>query len=567
MGAIADSTSDSDSDDTGTLEVPSEESSFIDSMDPLVAYKSLEDSGEREWTDIDGDNIPDAVEQNPDIIGSSRFDDVPWIESIRKFKDEFNDTDDDERQRIFNETFNAFCKDEGEPILKKLKIEANADLELSWNDIVSGNTWGEVKIKVYDPAGIDYIRLSNDHKSKKISISSDINHEGGVVEKTIDIDTIWTDWRDGWDLKVVCADHSGNIFIKDRHVDGFIEDAVEAVNDLSNTFVNLFTGLWDTIVGGLKEAADKAVQMANTFVTWAKNKVSNMFSSVVNPIVAGLQDWANRIQTQMENFFAELAKWDEVGDGDESEDLTMEAGTAFMLSFMGQHDKAEEFTEALKWILNFIKPYKKYISTQGAIGVIAGSSNFGGYFGQVKDLVSNGISEVIGEFMSIVFGQDGYLGIAGLWDKVEEEGGISGPTFSIDALINFLDAAGLYSGLTKTLVDGAKNFLDENDMSLNGVGDTLSLVIPIVTAFISIFAAIIGGSIAALDLGLSGISIIISVITGVLNNILVSAISCIGAVWLAFLGMCFSFGEPIQLGIGLFEFFSSPLLFVAGAIA
>lgn len=219
--------------------------------------------------------------------------------------------------------------------------------------------------------------------------------------------------------------------------------------------------------------------------------------------------------------------------------------------------------------MNFIKPFQEYVSLQGAIGAIAGSSNFGGYFGQVKDLVSNGISEVIGEFMSIVFGQDGYLGIAGVWDKVEDEGGISGSTFSIDALINFLDGAGLYSGLTKTLVDAAESFLNDmnSGQSLKSVGDTISMVIPIATAFISVFATIIGAGYAPLDLGLSGISIIISVITGVLNNILVSAISCIGAVWLAFLGMCFSFGEPIQLGIGLFEFFSSPLLFVAGAIA
>ncbi|MFO7793042.1 MAG: hypothetical protein R6W73_08730 [Candidatus Saliniplasma sp.] len=56
-----------------------------------------------------------------------------------------------------------------------------------------------------------------------------------------------------------------------------------------------------------------------------------MFSSVVNNIVGGLQEWAEGIQTQMTNFFEELAKWDTL-DGDGSVDATMNVGTGLMLS-------------------------------------------------------------------------------------------------------------------------------------------------------------------------------------------------------------------------------------------
>lgn len=302
-----DSTTGGDSEDSEEIEFPSKEKRFIDSLDPLVAYKNREEG--EEWTDIDGDNIPDSVEQNPDMIGSNRFDDIPWIESIRKFKDEFNDTGDEEDERLYNKTFNAFCRDEGKPILKKLKVEANADLELNWNDMVSGDTWGEVKIKVYDPSGIDHIRLSNDHESRSISISPSYLDDDGVIEKTIDIDTVGTDWRDGWDLKV--------------------------------------------------RVADEAAFMARAFVEWAKDKAFSMFSIVVDSIVKGLQGWVETIQSKMNNFFTRLSDWN---DGDGNLDATMQAGTGFMLLFMKQEDKAEQVTEAFQFVINFIAPLNKYIS-------------------------------------------------------------------------------------------------------------------------------------------------------------------------------------------------------------
>ncbi|MFP4052046.1 MAG: hypothetical protein ACLFVB_09950 [Thermoplasmata archaeon] len=348
------------------------------------------------------------MEQNPDIIGSSRFDDVPWIESIRKFKDEFNDTDDDERRWIFNETFNTFCKDEGEPILKKLKVEANADLELSWNDIVSGNTWGEVKIKVYDPSGIDYIRLSNNHESKNISISPSDLDENGFVKRNIDIDTAVEDWVDGWDLTVRFADNAGNVFTKERHVDGVVESAVDAVTELAGKIVDLFTGLWDTIVDGLSEAADKAVQMANRFVEWVKNEVSSMFSSVVDPIVDGLQNWAEGVAFSFIGLLDELNKWETV-DGDESIEATKSQGMKFLLSLVGLQDKAEKIQTVMKKVSNFASPFMKYISPYGVAGLFGEAfgediEGLGSYYDDIKNGIAGGLSTVISYTLNLFVG-------------------------------------------------------------------------------------------------------------------------------------------------------------------
>lgn len=94
-------------------------------------------------------------------------------------------------------------------------------------------------------------------------------------------------------------------------------------------------GITDLVWGAVDSAVAAASEMASSFVDWAKDKVSSMFSNVVDPIVDGLEDWAKGIKTQMQNFFNELSKWATV-DGDDSVKAKKQAGVSFMLSFVGQ---------------------------------------------------------------------------------------------------------------------------------------------------------------------------------------------------------------------------------------
>ncbi len=71
----------------------------ITNADPYTAYKNTEG----EWRDTDKDNIPDVIESDPERMHLDRFDDMPWIESMRRFEEEFN-VNDDEKERIYEET-------------------------------------------------------------------------------------------------------------------------------------------------------------------------------------------------------------------------------------------------------------------------------------------------------------------------------------------------------------------------------------------------------------------------------------------------------------------------------
>ena len=77
----------------------------------------------------------------------------------------------------------------------------------------------------------------------------------------------------------------------------------------------------------------------------------------------------------------------------------MNAGSAFMLSFMGQQDKAEQITDVLMYVMNFIEPFQKYISPFGVVGVVMevlqyNSHGLSEIFDIVKDGFSGGIQEV-----------------------------------------------------------------------------------------------------------------------------------------------------------------------------
>ncbi len=294
-----------------------------------------------------------------------------------------------------------------------------------------------------------------------------------------------------------------------------------------------------------------------------------MFSRVWDGVISGLESWAEGIQEAMEGFFEELAEWDEM-DGSESMEDTMEAGTGLMLSFIGQQDRGKQITDVIMRIMRFIEPFQEYISPMGIIEIISDASEFGGYFSEVESLIGGAISEVIGGFMEIVFGPDGYLGVAGVWETSLEEGEVSEPLFSIDAPVNFLEEAGFLTGMVEILMDGAADFINEvseaSKTNTQSIANLISGVIPISMGLVSILISLYTGDIGMLNLITSGLSIVLSVVTGMLGNVLFSLTSAIVGMWLSFVGIIGSLGEPTQLSVGLIEFFGTPWFFLLGVV-
>ncbi len=400
--------------DTAELNDTAEKSKTeLEESDPLVAYMDV--NGAR--IDIDKDNIPAWVEQNPDMIESSTFNDVPWIASIRRFKQEFRKRDK-QKMKIYNSTFNSFVKEEGNPIVTKLKIK-----------IVSTQT-AKVTIGVYDPSGIDSIKLENEYTTKKWEdiTPADLNDKG-VIEKTCEMDIDTEDWSDGWGLHVSCQDEAGNWLNRTKHSDGQIPQ------DIIGDIIDLGDWIWDHTIGALIDGAEKAVELASSFIDWAKDKIAQIFHSTVSSAVSGLQNWADTIQEKMSNFFAALAEWE---DGDGHVKPTMLAGTELMLSFIGQQDRAEEITNTLSWVMNFIKPFQKYLSPFGAVGVIssvfnANNKDGSGLFNSLTNLEDPHI-EVIWEIIT----ESSLLG-----DVLSSEIDLGTTIPSIGAMKNFLNEADL----------------------------------------------------------------------------------------------------------------------------
>lgn len=72
------------------------------------------------WIDSDGDNIIDAIEQNPDMIFDSVFDNVDGVEQVRFFYDYNIDHDRDD---VINKQFNAYTVDTIHPCSIELRVE------------------------------------------------------------------------------------------------------------------------------------------------------------------------------------------------------------------------------------------------------------------------------------------------------------------------------------------------------------------------------------------------------------------------------------------------------------
>ncbi len=91
----------------------------------IQTAESLERGWWGDWIDIDGDNIPYAIERNLGKMYRDRFDGMPCIESIRRFEEEFNESDRTEKNKIYNQTFNAFVQDKAKQVTDVLSRVMN----------------------------------------------------------------------------------------------------------------------------------------------------------------------------------------------------------------------------------------------------------------------------------------------------------------------------------------------------------------------------------------------------------------------------------------------------------
>ncbi len=438
--------------------------------DPLSAFKY--DNGT--WVDFDRDNIIDIIEYKPERIQSGRFDDLENIEQIHRFFEYYAERDED----VLREQFNPYIKD----VMAPSSIHLSVKNDLTWG----ADAGAKVHLEFFDPGGIDFVRIENEDQgnSKKIE-AENLHHEAGkvILQEWLDIDGANDYWSDGWDLSLTIVDQNGNELHREKHVE-------DKLNQVWQDFTDwLRDHLWEAVDKGM----ERAVELADHMISVVKDKVSSMFSNVVDPIVDGLKDWAKGIKTEMNNFFTKLSDWD---DGDGHVKPTMQAGTGLMLSFMGQQDKAEEITNTLSWVMNFIKPFQKYLSPMGAMKTV--TSSVGGEIpavGNLLDMFESVKNEAIRvatiALMDIVAETCELGGMTDLPSDVE----IRPP--SLEAIEIFVEEAGIESDLVNGILEGAKESLAKHSGSLIGLVDFSVTAIGVMLAVSSIFG---GGGIAVSSL-------------------------------------------------------------------
>ncbi len=265
--------------------------SLVSDADPLTASKK--ESGN--WIDIDGDNIPYAIERNPGRVHEDRFDGIPWIESMRRFEREFNDTDDEDKQRIYDKTFNPYVRYQGTPIVDDLKVEGTYDPS------PYVGTGADVTIKVYDPAGIEQIYLSSEQESKTVDIDpSDVNNDG-VIKKKVHLNTDTWDWVSGWDLDIEVSGVYGNTFEKNRDIDSVLDSIWDSLSKVADYVGDFAEWIWKKATGVASEAADAAAELASAFVDWAKGEITSKLSSYIDPILDEIESYVENIVNYLHN--------------------------------------------------------------------------------------------------------------------------------------------------------------------------------------------------------------------------------------------------------------------------
>ena len=276
----------------------------INNAHPLRAYKNTDGT----WRDTDYDGIPDVIESDPDRMDNSIFDSLPNIDMLRAFKGLYKD----DEPELYAKQFNPFVSDNINPII----LECRAKNYLVYKNWGRFDAMAKVNIEFLDPNGIEYVKIKNkDQGNSKIFYPEDLKYENGVaiLDKWLDI-RYWTDYIGGWDLEIRIVDSNGNVFEDVTPVQSKLEDVWQYFTDW------IVSAVW----GAVDNAVTMASNMANALVDWVKDQISTMFSAVINPIIGGLQSWANNIEYHMTQFFSELAKWDAL-DGDESVSATMNA--------------------------------------------------------------------------------------------------------------------------------------------------------------------------------------------------------------------------------------------------
>ncbi|MFW6141178.1 MAG: PKD domain-containing protein [Candidatus Saliniplasma sp.] len=261
---------------------------------------------------------------------------------------------------------------------------------------------------------------------------------------------------------------------------GYLADAAELLKEglvaIGNFIVNLGEAIVDwgmAVVGAIgdafsavRAAVSEVGEMMSALADWIVSHISSLFSSVWETVTSGLESWAEGIQEAMENFFEELAEWNEI-NGSESMDDTMEAGTELMLSFIGQQDRASDLMGVMEKVMRFIEPFQQYMSPFGAFGVIM----------EVVQFDSQGLSEV---FNTVIGGISG--GIQDVWEIISDE---KSPLYDIlseeidipvsipttNAINNFYDQIDLDNPIINTLI----NLLPNGSGKENRVGDILLL--------------------------------------------------------------------------------------------
>jgi len=180
----------------------------------------------------------------------------------------------------------------------------------------------------------------------------------------------WTDVFDEWfDYITDLLDDIADVLVSGfAYVAEFLTNLDEILKDWGMRVIGAISNFFSA----LRDAVSEVGELMSVLADWIVSHVSSLFSSVWERVTSGLESWAEGIQEAMEDFFEELAEWDEM-DGSESVEDTMEAGSALMLSFIGLQDKASPLMDVVERVMNFIEPFQQYISPMGAMGTIADS--------------------------------------------------------------------------------------------------------------------------------------------------------------------------------------------------
>jgi len=285
---------------------------------------------------------------------------------------------------------------------------------------------------------------------------------------------------------------------------------------------------------------------------WIVSHVSSLFSSVWDTVISGLESWTEGIQEAMGDFFEELAEWDEM-DGSESMEDTMEAGTALMLSFIGQQDRASSVMDVMERIMRFIEPFQEYLSPFGAIGILGevfGESHFlenlKPYYDGFLNRAGYKIGEGIGWGLEQTLGPEGLLALLGIKDMIEPLIWDL-PIVSFNATRNFLIETNL---VDNPVILGVLEAISELDLE-----EMVDFIVNGVFAALTIFSlkSALFTADGRMALFTGALALILQSVSWALDNVAVAFTSFLLTLFDGFVGMATT-GDKVSIIIGAVEF-------------